>query len=1307
MLALLMVLSIKMEAQSIEEYGIPLISDVSQLSSNASDVNDGQHLEYLIDNNGDTYWHSDWHKQTNETYHWIQVALQEELTPNNEVSLMLQRRANTANDHPVEMTVWTSLDGEEFTQLTAVSIPYEGAGTISYSETFKVNESVKYLRFAATNCVSTYRKWWHSAEFQLFAINSKETASVRLNQVITKYDGYLFGDSKFDVGKEYGQYDAEELVNEFLTKLGKAYDILANYDPIDWPSSDEMNTLASDIERLYLEILNAQVVFHLPGNGYYRIFANLDYYVGQEDGSKLLTPKAMYSSLDGFGMWGDYDAKDCRFLWKLEETENGIDMVNVATDFRFDKMARPVTMSANAKTMMAFDYAGNENGRNIVYIRSISSKYDLGSSIFLHQWNHARGAGKGGQMCVWKGTFNMGEQYTSDKGASEWYLEPISEEEVAALIKSFEPIKNHDVLVEQYQELLNKANDALSMARDVGTCTPNLDDPQILEVTQFTSNWTETAEGDITSLLDGDSNTYWHSKWKSGSVPNHTHSIDVSFPDPLPAGVYQGWIQRRGNSDKDDNVILMSVYGSNDESTLSSTTEEGWTFIASNLNAPWDRETKEVFLDPFEMSDSYKYLRFYNDGTAGPTASKCNRGFFHMGGFQLYPATKTGYSQIEKMGETGKNLIDAVAVASKLISTPDAITYDTDYKALESAYEAFMEILVDPQELRDAIASAEGIADMVSVGNAPGQWPSKSEADALTTLLAEATAYNQSGALDKETSSNYVEKIVAAKEAFFNAALKVETGMWYQFRFPTEEIFQKYELKSDAAVGSVFGDSFGRYISAAKLDGEITQPYLDDVREGCQLFLMDQPADEDFSMFRFVEVGDAKYVIQNKATGLFVSCQGANSNFTLSLTPCVFNISAIGYGENLLQATTLNGVNLANLSLQNSEQRIATSSDSTPGSNAAWLIESTEEKVAADYEPMVNMDIVPGKLYPMCYPVALSNTEGVFYSVSGTYTENGKDYVALNKIENPVAGEPCVYLYETLEDFVPVEEGESQETCVISFKISSTSFIPSPVAKNGFVGNYEGSWVDSGIVVFSDNKVVVADGKDKTECTRSIAPNAGYILFGQKKVEANANYDLCLEVNGQASEIENTYLMFRSDLACSGTMSTEVLAPFTYELIFTGLDPFIGVGVLSENLTDEQTIIAFEYQCSENLEEGEFFFNPIKAGREQHYQGLEAATEWTPAYVDISESRINFNWGKAGDWLRWDPVPTGRQTVKARNFEIITPEEMDFRITGVHDIIPSLPGKGTGSGIYDLTGRRASKMQKGLYIINGKKYRVK
>ena len=55
--------------------------------------------------------------------------------------------------------------------------------------------------------------------------------------------------------------------------------------------------------------------------------------------------------------------------------------------------------------------------------------------------------------------------------------------------------------------------------------------------------------------------------------------------------------------------------------------------------------------------------------------------------------------------------------------------------------------------------------------------------------------------------------------------------------------------------------------------------------------------DNDAALFRFISVGDTAYIMQNKATGLFISCAAANNNnVTLGLNPTLFKIGVTGKG---------------------------------------------------------------------------------------------------------------------------------------------------------------------------------------------------------------------------------------------------------------------------------------------------------------------------------------------------------------------------------------------------------------------------
>ena len=153
-----------------EDDKVALITDASQLSSNASDSAEGTNIGALIDGDAATFWHTDWHGECQDQYHYLQVELP--ALYSGEITTMITRRS-ASNDHPTKMKVWASTDGEEFTELTTIDLPFTGAGSTVFAEPFAISTPVKYLRFAAVDCIGdsySFRTFWHAAEFQLYGV---------------------------------------------------------------------------------------------------------------------------------------------------------------------------------------------------------------------------------------------------------------------------------------------------------------------------------------------------------------------------------------------------------------------------------------------------------------------------------------------------------------------------------------------------------------------------------------------------------------------------------------------------------------------------------------------------------------------------------------------------------------------------------------------------------------------------------------------------------------------------------------------------------------------------------------------------------------------------------------------------------------------------------------------------------------------------------------------------------------------------------------------------------------------------------
>ena len=133
----------------------------NQLSSNANDWQEGQHIEYLVDENPNTFWHSDWHNLVHET-HYIQVDFDEPVGGN--IGLYVLRRREP-NNHVTLMGVLGSNNKTQWDDLGEIKL-----GNASYGEEFtsdpislgdKTYNSLRFTILANTNG----NTFGHFAEF--------------------------------------------------------------------------------------------------------------------------------------------------------------------------------------------------------------------------------------------------------------------------------------------------------------------------------------------------------------------------------------------------------------------------------------------------------------------------------------------------------------------------------------------------------------------------------------------------------------------------------------------------------------------------------------------------------------------------------------------------------------------------------------------------------------------------------------------------------------------------------------------------------------------------------------------------------------------------------------------------------------------------------------------------------------------------------------------------------------------------------------------------------------------------------------
>ena len=1145
------------------DFGDPLITDVSQLSSPFSDSAEGTNIGALIDFDPSTFWHSDWHGEVAGDYHWLQIALPE--TMEGKMVLWIKRRT-ADNDHPSKAVITGSLTADFGMEIPIDTLELGNAssGQEFTTGTWVIPEPVRYIRFTPIDCQGSgagFRKYWHAADINLYQPGEYELYQKLMSDFVTQYDAYLWGEDP-NIGTAPGQYTDKESFDAFLAILQQINQIIA--EEIERPSNEEIEAMINQATEYWNAYQASKVEYTLPADGYYRIIANLDYYktidTGEVDefGDPITQridgiKKSIYAKMDSLAAWHTLDLEDCRDVWYITRNEdNTVNMINAATEMGFYQMGSPVRMHiADSAKVMKIDWAGKEevtfNGetkeRDILYIRKDG---DPTNGYYLHQLSHGRGTGEGDNLCVWNATYTMGAPYDSDKGTSEWFLEPVSNEEAQALIEAYAPIKNHDVLVMQYKDILSKAQAGMEVALEAYS------QAYITKNEQFSSSVTEPNEGSLNNLLDADPGTFWHSAWSSGSRPMGTHFIDVTFDEPIE-GTIHAWIQRRGTNGNDDNPILWNIYGSNDETSLEShadfdmegATEDdwraqvvaGWEIIEDSVSTPWSSSAPTVVTPDFNVTTPYKYMRFVCIGTTGPNgASYENRGYFHMGGFQIYKTI--GKPQIEAMGEVGTTM---QAEIEKGVNIADEDITIEDLNSLTAAYEAFKALLKDPTEMRNTVAQYKNYPDMLVVGEEPGTWDGDAEANALAEIITAANEYDKGGSYDQAKLDEYVAGIKAAAETFMKAAKGISTDKWYRFRFPTEETYTKYNwsngniMQDGIEEGINIGNLWGQYVAVANFynsgdyEGNPTIDVMDneEMREGHSMFFteLDNIDNEDASLFRFIAIGDTAYIIQNKATGLYVNCKSTNDNeVTLSLNPTTFQVTPSGYGSILFAGKSLAGENKTNLHAQRWNHRLVTWEAAEPSSNSGLWLETVAD-VANDVAASFYRSYIPGKIYASCNPTSVktASDEVGLYTVAGTYTEGEENFLALNKIAETKAGVPYIAIIGNPEDYVESEEDLSE---TFEFQQIGDGFVAKADSINGLVGTYDGLTADKGMVVFVDNTAATAEDKVVEETdeegntqyvsvsNRTVGRNSAYLKFGYAEADPAGTYDLVIKIDG-------------------------------------------------------------------------------------------------------------------------------------------------------------------------------------------------
>lgn len=759
--------------------------------------------------------------------------------------------------------------------------------------------------------------------------------------------------------------------------------------------------------------------------------------------------------------WGNQQPK-AEFLWKVETVEGK------PTEYRMINMANGKThisigqsnnsqLQLNDTATVCFDWRNNEeqvvfanaegdqDTATVVSFNIRSSQQAEGGYNYLHCGGHSGGAGTGAWIVGW-----------SDGGATRWYMTPIDEATVENWING--PEAQLRKKIEKGDSIVAVSPSQIEIAKDIET-TIYETDSVVVTADQFYSQYTTEDAQTIPDgqtvydfMLDGKQSTYWHSKWENGAVNAKVHYLQIHATETMD-GLYAVKLQRRPVSD--DHITELIAVGFEEEPTDETVFADGKEL--GTLKLPLTSNSETVVTNTFDAT-GMNYVRFYSNSTAAAASGGgAGRGYWHASAFNVFKASaapRYETTQYDVRKAEADALAAAVAVWNEKGFAADSLeliedpTFAAAYEALVAAYEAWNKVYVDPTELRNVIASAPD-KNLFVYGKNPGQWPETRSAsntpEEYLAVLAEANAYNAAGAYTPAESEAKVNALQGAIDGVFASANKVETGKWYRFSFPTEEMFDNYGWNKDGIKAAVNAHEietapalFGKTIAVGK--GLTTYATYDNAEtgnvdtvavrsveateewfEGDNLcFFEDAEFEEGEDLFQFIQATDSSYMIQNKATGLFIR---AGHPMTLSAVPSYFKANqAIGAGGNLIAYTDVLGKTDGAHVYMHAElasNYLTKWETNTVGSKSMIMIEEVEavaEAPATEY----TAKMWPGKVYTYTYPVDVTVTEGATAYGAELVVAEEDTTIVLKAIEAEVisAGTPFILIADLEGEYI-------------------------------------------------------------------------------------------------------------------------------------------------------------------------------------------------------------------------------------------------------------------------------------------------
>lgn len=894
-----------------------------------------------------------------------------------------------------------------------------------------------FLNQAFTSPYAAHYTDW-GAWFEVFKLSTETDYVEDLKTLLEQAS-----EQNFVAGYNWGDY-IPDLVAEFENCKDEASVLVGdeNADPLE-------------CERVYHALKSAwdNLVASGPKQlspGYYRIVSSYPAFKETQG-----VEKAMYATKEGELKWRSYDLDDPTMGWELLKNEDGSwSLKNLGT--------QQYVYASDVAYVTSFDAEGHsvefkllENKDFNIFCKDMPAMHTIAMPMISE-----------GNIMPWDG---------GSLSASAWYMRPLGAD-TAASFSQYGILSNKRLeltnLIDSAQEKYNKGWNAVIDTKPehwLVTLDDYNNDTTVVFSNADHNSWNPIPDGEgYIGLLDEDSLTFWHSCWKN--IPDEKPFLQFKFNKPVQQ--FAVFINRRKN--QPNQATQLDFYVSNDTTDVN-----GWIKAGRIKGLPESTDMSGLNLtyqsDPIILQDPYQFVRVY---------WKSSNGFTHFAGFHFQNAEiqANSLNYREDIRREAEGLINALEetnlVAQDRLATYEELT--AAYEKLKAAYNAYECVLPDLTEVKELLkeikadyemsVSEETYTDITKIYPDPGTYAEVDREQLMTAVQSvEKTIsnYEQSMSFTIEDVELLTQRLKDAYQTFKDKQRKIvaadaeNSGVWYHiaasqryYDITGKEQDHIYDSETENVKyvrhGMLYIKSENGLMKNATLHvGTIEEMVANGV------------ADLDYATWRFVNVGDTAYAIQNKATGLFVSDNkaGGATRTQLSINPIFFKLDEIGYGTFTLNGYDMSGQNRNYLHVQTMEQLVYLGTSHDLGGASCWDIYTTDRteqgEPVGDYQfPVINYDRVPlGRIMTTSFPIGLQSVTDDYSEGLPVYevTDAGKLGVVLSPRNTAMlqAGEPFFYLPGNDRSWL-----QSGLETVMRIQVASNPVLALPGKHNGLVGSY-------------------------------------------------------------------------------------------------------------------------------------------------------------------------------------------------------------------------------------------------------------